>query len=155
MNTDMKLKINSTDSSYTEKIGEQIGAKLKGGELIELASDLGGGKTTFTRGLARGAGSRDIVSSPTFTISNVYEGSGLTINHFDFYRLSQPGLIVNELSELINDRTQVIIVEWAGLVENILPKNRLVVEILHSSENSRIISITFTQKLKYLVEGLK
>ena len=151
----MKLKINSTSSNTTEKIGEQIGSKLKGGEFIELASDLGGGKTTFTRGLARGAGSQDVVSSPTFTISNVYMGKKFTINHFDFYRLSQPGLISNELAELINDKNQVTIVEWAGVVENVLPKDRLVVEILYSSENSRIINISFAYKLKYLVAGLK
>ena len=82
-------------------------------------------------------------------------GKKFTINHFDFYRLSQPGLISNELAELINDKNQVTIVEWAGVVENVLPKDRLVVEILYSSENSRIINISFAHKLKYLVAGLK
>ena len=82
-------------------------------------------------------------------------GKKFTINHFDFYRLSQPGLISNELAELINDKNQVTIVEWAGVVENVLPKDRLVVEILYSSENSRIINISFAYKLKYLVAGLK
>lgn len=66
-----------TDSaSATETLGEAMGKRLRGSEVIELVSDLGGGKTTFVRGLARGLGSTDKVSSPTFTISQVYKTNG-------------------------------------------------------------------------------
>ena len=67
-----ELKLSSNNAEQTELIAVAIGKRLRGGEMIELVSDLGGGKTTFTRGLARGAGSSDVVSSPTFTISKVY-----------------------------------------------------------------------------------
>ena len=63
--------ITSTSIEDTERIAALLGSNLRGGELIELASDLGGGKTTFTRGLVRGGGSDDSVASPTFTISRV------------------------------------------------------------------------------------
>lgn len=72
----MTLEVDSTSSSATEKLGEKLGRQLRGGEVIELVSDLGGGKTTFVRGLANGMGSTDHVSSPTFKISNIYRTSG-------------------------------------------------------------------------------
>jgi tRNA threonylcarbamoyladenosine biosynthesis protein TsaE len=67
-----RLELVSKDAEQTENIAHLIGARLRGGEVIELVSDLGGGKTTFTRGLADGAGSKDIVASPTFIVSKVY-----------------------------------------------------------------------------------
>ena len=69
----MTHSIVSTDSKSTEKLGALLGKQLKGGEVIELVSDLGGGKTTFVRGLAAGSGSKDQVASPTFTLSKVYD----------------------------------------------------------------------------------
>ncbi|MBX4191001.1 tRNA (adenosine(37)-N6)-threonylcarbamoyltransferase complex ATPase subunit type 1 TsaE, partial [Candidatus Saccharibacteria bacterium] len=80
----------STSSAETESIGSLIGASLKGGEVIELRSDLGGGKTTFVRGLAAGAGSKANVTSPTFTLSRLYPAKNFSIHHFDFYRLNDP-----------------------------------------------------------------
>jgi len=62
-------------------------------EIIELRSDLGGGKTTFTQGLAAGAGSKDAVSSPTFTLKKIYRAGELHIYHYDFYRLNEPGIL--------------------------------------------------------------
>src|SRR3989344_5721785 len=93
----------STSSAETENLASKIGRALKGGELIELVSDLGGGKTTFVRGLAKGMGSRDHVSSPTFTICNTYKVKSKSSHaaqelwHFDFYRLHEAGLIEHEL----------------------------------------------------------
>src|SRR5690606_33786002 len=68
MSTGTTWRTSSTSSEATERLGERLGKALKGGEVIELASDLGGGKTTLVRGLARGAKSSDKVASPTFTI---------------------------------------------------------------------------------------
>jgi len=81
------LRITSESPEATEQLAEAIGRRLTGGEVIELVSDLGGGKTTFVRGLARGLGSADVVSSPTFTVSKVYKADKLELHHFDFYRL--------------------------------------------------------------------
>lgn len=141
----------STNLENTEKIAEKVGRKLKGGEIVELVSDLGGGKTAFVRGLARGAGSQDHVASPTFTISREYRAGELTLHHFDFYRLSEPGLMTAELAELMNDPKTVVAVEWSGIVQHILPKERIVVAITLKGDTSRHISITYPEKLEYLI----
>ena len=130
-----------------------IGAKLQGGEVIELISDLGGGKTAFTRGLAQGMGSEDTVSSPSFTISNVYQAGKLQLHHFDFYRLHEAGIMADELNELIGDPHVVIVVEWAGIVENVLPGNRLRIEIETTGETSRTFTFSYPQSLDHLLEG--
>ena len=106
----------SESSEATEEIGRKIGMSLKGGEVVELISDLGGGKTTLVRGIAAGAGSRDKVSSPTFTLSKVYSANTFQIIHYDFYRLQDPGLMEFELAEALVDKQEVLIVEWANIV---------------------------------------
>src|SRR5690349_8475192 len=103
MSTVETWQIKSSNSENTEQLGRELGARLRGGEVIELASDLGGGKTTFVRGLAVGMGSIDAVSSPSFTISQVYNSDNLSLHHYDFYRLGEPGLMAQELSEVLDD----------------------------------------------------
>ena len=70
----------------TEKIAYDFAGELRGGEIITLDGDLGAGKTAFVRGLARGMGINDIISSPTFTIVNEYRGGKIPLFHFDFLR---------------------------------------------------------------------
>lgn len=122
--------------------------------MIELVSDIGGGKTTFTRGLARGINSEDTVSSPTFTLSNVYTGPRLTMHHFDFYRLPEPGIMREELAEVLADDTNVTVVEWAGIVDDVLPKDRLTITITTTDESSRRYELCSPQSLSYLQEGI-
>src|SRR5688572_15811906 len=98
MSASRKLTIETTDSLSTENFAETIGSQLKGGEIIELIGDVGAGKTTFARGLARGVGSTDRVTSPTFTVSNVYESGRIILKHYDFYRLNDLAIIKNELA---------------------------------------------------------
>ncbi len=125
MNTAQTWATNSTSSGATEALAGKLAANCKGGEVIELASDLGGGKTTFVRGLARGLGSIDRVSSPTFKISNEYAvppapGRTLrTLIHFDFYRLSEAGVVAQELAEVLGDPTIVVVIEWSGVVQDV------------------------------------
>ncbi|HET8992139.1 MAG TPA: tRNA (adenosine(37)-N6)-threonylcarbamoyltransferase complex ATPase subunit type 1 TsaE [Candidatus Saccharimonadales bacterium] len=149
-----KLIINSSSAAETIMIGQKIGEKLRGGELIELISDLGGGKTTLTKGLAEGIGSKDKVHSPSFTIENEYISGPLTIHHLDFYRLDDPGIMKQELLEIIEDRLAVVVIEWANIVEDLLPDKRLIVRLVVDDQNSRQIIIDFPTNLKYLVEGL-
>lgn len=144
----------STSSADTERLGERIGVRLRGGEVIELASDLGGGKTTFTRGIVRGAGSSDKVASPTFTVSREYNAQKFTIVHFDFYRLGEAGVVAEELREYVHDPSFVVIVEWGGVVADILPAERLTVEIESSGDEERIIKCRYPSSLVYLFEGL-
>jgi tRNA threonylcarbamoyladenosine biosynthesis protein TsaE len=127
---------------------------LRGGEVLELVSDLGGGKTTFVRGLASGMGSKDHVSSPTFKISNEYKGGNLTLHHFDFYRLSEAGVVAHELHDVLDDPKAVIVVEWSDIVKNVLPADRLTIQFKSTGEKDREIAIAYPESLKYMVEKL-
>lgn len=118
-------------------------------------SDLGGGKTTFVRGLARGMGSKDRVSSPTFTISKVYEANNKELHHFDFYRLHEAGLISEELSEAVDNPNNVVVVEWAGLVKDVLPEKRLAVTIEKTPADGRRILFRAPQSLEYLIKAVQ
>lgn len=155
MSTGMTLKINSTSSEQTEQLGENLGKALKGGEVIELVSDLGGGKTTFVRGLARGAGSDNKVASPTFTISKVYDCSKFQIHHFDFYRLHEAGVVAEELAEVIDDPKIVVVIEWADVVQHVLPKKCLTVNFRQTPEGNRQLEFKAHQDLGYLLESVK
>lgn len=145
------MEIYTTGSEETEALGEKIGKQLRGGEVIELVSDLGGGKTTLVRGIAAGFGSRDRVSSPTFTISKVYTAKDKRIVHYDFYRLPDAGLMFHEISEELEDKSSVVIVEWADVVKDVLPDKRLHLEIHVVEDNRRKIKLKYPTQLEYLV----
>jgi tRNA threonylcarbamoyladenosine biosynthesis protein TsaE len=140
----------------TEKIASLIGGKLNGGECIELTSDLGGGKTTFTRGLVRGIGSLDNVSSPTFTIGKQYAADDITCYHFDFYRLQEAGLVKEELAEALANPKGIIIVEWADSVSDVLPEDRIIVKLEKIAKDSEARKLTFIYSNKYtdVIEGV-
>ena len=151
----MTLEIKSTSLEDTLAIGEAVGKNLKGGEVIELISDLGGGKTVFVRGLARGINTADAVTSPTFTISRVYKSNDLELHHSDFYRLNDPGIIESELAESINDQKVAVAIEWAEVVKGVLPMDRLTVNINVTDLNSRIVKLSAGQNHQHLLKGLK
>ena len=152
---DAQTILQSQNAQQTEQIAETLGNNLRGGEVIELISDLGGGKTTFTRGLAKGAGSEDVVSSPTFTISKVYDTATFDIHHFDFYRLPDAGLAAHELEDLVGDPAVVVVVEWGGVVGHVLPVGKVTIEITKTGEESRQQAIACPGNLQYLLEGIQ
>ncbi len=118
-----------------------------------LKSDLGGGKTTFVKGLALGLGSQDHVGSPTYTINRVYMcANGLTLQHFDFYRLNEAGIVANELSEVIDEPNTVTAIEWGDIVEAGLSARRvsITLERQASGEDTRIIRCTYPKEFSYL-----
>lgn len=143
-------KIVSKSPDETLKLAFAVGRKLRGGETVELASDLGGGKTMFVRGLAEGIGSHDAVRSPSFTLSNEYRTKNLTLYHFDFYRLKEPGIMRDELAEALADPAAIVAVEWADLVEDVLPEKRLRIAIKVTGEESRELIFTYPESLAYL-----
>jgi len=143
-------QISSDSSDATERIGAELGARLRGGEVIELLSDLGGGKTTLVRGIARGAGSHDNVASPSFTISREYQAGDLTLHHYDFYRLGEGGLMNQELADVLDDPQAVVIVEWAKIVDQVLPPDRVLIKIEAIDENKRRLHFSAPQHLAYL-----
>jgi tRNA threonylcarbamoyladenosine biosynthesis protein TsaE len=121
-----KWMLVSKSALQTEFIGESVGQKLKGGEIIELSSDLGGGKTTLTKGIAKGLGISENVSSPTFTLSKIYKGNYLELHHYDFFRLTNLGIMSEELEEVIENVQNVTVVEWAGKARYLFPKERTI-----------------------------
>jgi tRNA threonylcarbamoyladenosine biosynthesis protein TsaE len=145
-----KLIAVTKNADETVALGQKIGQQLQGGEVIELISDLGGGKTQLVRGLAAGMGSTDQVQSPTFTISRIYKSKALELHHFDFYRLGDPGIVGLELAEVMQDSRAIVAIEWADTVKDILPKKRLQIVITASSDTNRQFLCEFPVELNYL-----
>lgn len=136
----MIIEVHSEDE--TKQLAEKIGASLKGGEVFELVGDVGAGKTTFVKGLAKGLKVDDDVQSPSFTISRVYEArDGLELAHYDFYRLTDAGIMANELSEMVHDSSVVTVIEWADIVEGVLPENHFTIRFESPSETTRTITL--------------
>lgn len=107
------------------------------------------------RGLARGMGSTDRVASPTFTINRVYSSPTLEMHHFDFYRLGEAGLVAEELHEVLHDPHIVIVVEWANIVQDVLPKDRLTITIEKTPTDGRLLTFRAPEGLHYLIEAVK
>ncbi len=136
-------EINSTDEMIA--FGEEIGRQISEGRVLELIGDVGAGKTTFTKGLAKGLGISETVQSPTFTISRVYEGEKLKLSHYDFYRLNDYGIMEMELAENLNNPKNVTVVEWAGNLAEILPKKHLKLVFESLNENQRKVKVREVQ----------
>jgi len=150
----MIRKIKTSGADITEEVAEKIGSRLKGREVIELISDLGGGKTTFVRGLAKGAGSKDHVSSPSFAISKTYQTDGFTLQHYDFYRLNEAGIMAHELSDIAKDDNKVAVIEWGDIVRDVLPHDRMTVTINNLGDELRELVFELPEELSYLMEDI-
>ena len=123
------MVIETRSPEETFETGRNLGEKAVPGQVFTLMGDLGVGKTVFTQGLARGLGIQEPVSSPTFTIVQVYEEGRLPFYHFDVYRIGD----VEEMDEVGYDDyimgDGVSLIEWADLIEEILPEKRTEVRI--------------------------
>ena len=113
----------------TEAVGEQFGRTVKDGTVVAMYGDLGAGKTAFVRGMARGMGITERVSSPTFTIVNEYEGGQLPLFHFDMYRLADADALFDIGWEDYLDRGGICAVEWSEQVADALPSDTVYVTI--------------------------
>lgn len=134
------IRIESADEM--QEFAEKIGKSLAGGEIFELVGDVGAGKTTFVRGLAKGMGITEQVQSPSFTINRVYDmDDDMRMVHYDFYRLQDPGIMADELSEMLSDAKTVVVIEWADSVADILPTDRVTIRIVPEGELSRVITV--------------
>jgi tRNA threonylcarbamoyladenosine biosynthesis protein TsaE len=146
------LDITSYSSTQTQHLGMCLGNLLRGGELILLEGRLGTGKTTFTQGLAQGLGINDVINSPTFTLLKEYKGQprfapeaparatrqvGLTLYHFDLYRLDDPEEIIDLGFEDYFYSSGVCVIEWADKAEEFWPAEQLCVQIKMMSETKR------------------
>jgi len=123
----------------TEEIAQRLAKTLKGTEIIAMFGGLGAGKTAFTRGLARGLGVEDGVSSPTFALVHEYEGK-FPVYHFDMYRINTfDDLYTTGFFDYMDNG--VMVIEWSENIENALPDNCIRVYIKVISENEREIEI--------------
>lgn len=124
----------------TEQLGQRLGKVLTPGTVIAYEGDLGAGKTAFTRGLARGLGASDRVTSPTYTIVNEYLGGKMPLFHFDMYRLGSSDELFDIGWEDYLARNGVCAVEWSERVADAL-EDPLVIRIEKTGENTRKITI--------------
>lgn len=124
----------------TEKIGEALAKSLQPGTILAYRGDLGAGKTAFTRGLARGLGCKETVTSPTYTIVNEYLGGRLPLFHFDMYRLASSDDLWDIGWEDYLDRGGVCAVEWSENVQDAM-EDAITVTIEKLGETTRQITI--------------
>ncbi len=124
----------------TEKIGEALAKSLQPGTILAYRGDLGAGKTAFTRGLARGLGCKETVTSPTYTIVNEYLGGRLPLFHFDMYRLASSDDLWDIGWEDYLEREGVCAVEWSENVQDAM-EDAITVTIEKLGENTRQITI--------------
>ena len=125
----------------TENVGEKLGSILPAGTVIAYRGDLGAGKTAFTRGLARGLGANEPVTSPTYTIVNEYLTGRMPLFHFDMYRLRSADDLFDIGWEDYLERGGICAVEWSENVADAL-ENPIIVTIEKLGEDTRRITVT-------------
>lgn len=135
------MKITTQSAEETIDLGWRLGQALKSGGLIELTGDLGSGKTTLIKGIAKGLGIKAPVSSPTFTISRVYDSGNKRFYHFDFYRIESMDMSELELNDALAEPDTVVAIEWSEHLRLPLPKERLAIKLVATGQDSRSITL--------------
>lgn len=132
--------IKSTEDMIS--FGQMVGDNINCACVIELIGDVGAGKTTFVKGLAVGVGVAENVQSPSFTINREYSAkNNLFLSHYDFYRLSDAGVMTDELNESLA-ANNIVVIEWSDVVKNTLPQDRLIINITTIDENTRKLELS-------------
>ncbi|EIT84398.1 ATPase with predicted role in cell wall biosynthesis [Fictibacillus macauensis ZFHKF-1] len=131
-----KFTIHTSSPEETGALAEKLGQLLGAGDVLTLEGDLGAGKTTFSKGLAKGLGVTRVVNSPTFTIIKEYKGR-LPFYHMDVYRLEDSDEDLGFEEYFAGEG--VTVVEWAHFIEDHLPAERLQIEIRREDEDARVL----------------
>lgn len=130
----MTEEIESFREQDTYEVGKQLALKCSPGDIVLLNGDLGVGKTVFAKGFGRGLGICSPISSPTFTILKIYEEGRMPLYHFDVYRIEEP----EEMDELGYEEYffggGVCLIEWASLIQDLIPENAIGVLVEKESE---------------------
>ena len=125
----MEKLLHIASEKETERIGEAIGRASEPGTVVALIGDLGTGKTTLTKSIARGLGVTETVTSPTFNIIREYKSGRIPLYHFDVYRIGDP----DEMFELGYEEyfygDGICVVEWADIIEELLPEDAVIIRI--------------------------
>ena len=148
----MKLEIISNSANETMDLGYKIAELSKPGSVFCLTGDLGAGKTTLVRGVARALNIKSVVQSPTFNIMKVYFDGDRPLIHIDAYRLADVNTDIG-LDEYIGYETGITVIEWPEFIKNLIPENSIEVNITHDQDNKRNIVIKSDDK--ELMEGLE
>lgn len=133
------ITVRSGSADATRRLGEGLGQLAEPGDVFLLQGDLGAGKTTFTQGFAVGAGTNELVNSPTFVLMNEYRGR-LPVYHADLYRLDAPEEVAAlDLANASLDGA--LLVEWPERGDGLLPAGHLLVQIEHAGIQDRVITL--------------
>lgn len=137
----MRRSFRSTSPEATEALGEHIGRLAPCGTVLTLDGDLGAGKTTLVRGIARGLGLGDDVSSPTYILMQAHEGGRLPLYHFDAWMEGREKALLAEGADEFLGHDGLAVVEWADRVEDWLPLPRLAVVLAHVDPETRRVDL--------------
>ena len=148
----MKIEILSHSAEETMALGKAISDLAKPGSTFCLTGDLGAGKTTLVRGIARGLNIKSVVQSPTFNIMKIYFDGIKPLIHIDAYRLADVDTDIG-LDEYIGYETGLTVIEWPNLIERLIPENSSEIKIVNIGDNDRKITIE-SNDIAFL-EGLK
>ncbi len=143
MNTYFKKTIVSKSAQETMKIGEEVAHILTKGDVVAFFGELGSGKTTMIKGICKGLGLLQVVKSPSFVFLRIYE-NGITVYHFDFYRMKKKEELVNVGYDEFFYNHGIGLLEWADRVQEFLPESRFEIVMKNLSENEREIQISHT-----------
>jgi len=139
----MDYRVTSLTVEQTRKWGKQLGARLRGGDVVALIGDLGAGKTAFAQGVGEALGVTGPMTSPTYTLIHEYiaqlKGTQVRLIHMDLYRLQRPeeAEVIGVEDAFVEDA--ICLIEWPEIAEDYLPEDRLEVEIIGSGEQPREI----------------
>lgn len=148
----MKIEILSHSAEETMALGKAISDLAKPGSTFCLTGDLGAGKTTLVRGIARGLNIKSVVQSPTFNIMKIYFDGIKPLIHIDAYRLADVDTDIG-LDEYIGYETGLTVIEWPNFIERLIPENSSEIKIVNIGDNDRKITIE-SNDVAFL-EGLK
>ena len=139
------MEYNTKSAEETKAVGERFSTHLNRGDIVAFSGELGAGKTTFIQGIAKGLGIKGRIISPTFIILRKYD----TLEKYDFYHVDLyrlEGNLKNEtenlgLTEIFEKKKDIVVIEWAEKIKDLLPGNTIWVDIQSTDENQRVITI--------------
>jgi tRNA threonylcarbamoyladenosine biosynthesis protein TsaE len=154
----MQIEILSRSPGHTLKIGRMLSEAITGGDILLFCGELGGGKTTFISGLARGLKVTDDISSPSFVILNEYKAGKLKLVHIDFYRLDGIDEFENiGIDEYIYDSSNIVCIEWGEKVRDFIDRDHLILDFKYQIDGDGINKrkIVFSSSSPYWDDKLK
>ena len=148
----MEYRLSTSSAEETMNLGQKFVALAKPGSTFCLTGDLGAGKTTLVRGMAKAMNIKSVVQSPTFNIMKVYFDGSRPLIHIDAYRLADINTDIG-LDEYIGYETGITVIEWPEFIKDLIPENSIEVNITHAGDNKRNIVIKSDDK--EFLEGLE